>query len=639
MHSVIHFRTLGTFDVTVDGVEAPAELRWRKNVALLLYLARAPTRRCTREHLIGLLWPDKDDAAARQSVREAIRVLRHYVGEERLKTAGDQIQLLDGAVELDTDRFEKLVAQHDWSHATPLIGGEFVEGFTIPDASGFEDWLMAERWHWRGRSMEALMRHAEERLAAGDVLGADEPAQRALKLDPLSEPAVRILMRRLALAGDRSGALEVFDQFSRRARRDGSTTLEPETSALVERLQRGRAWHLPKEAVSPARSVAWRRAPLLGRERELASALKQWDHVRTGHLAMLVLEAESGGGKTRFAEELAARAALDGGVVVDMRAVPADADHEASGILCLARGGLLNAPGVAGAHPAALAALAEHASEWAERFPTTQTTSNAWSLQAGIVEVLRVTSAEQPLLLICDDAQWIDARSYEMIETLTRDLAHAPILLVLATTPEPAPPKLAELRARIGRDVAGAAIPLARLSGEALRALVQWALPTYGGEDGDRLSRRIAADSAGVALLAVEICYAMAQGLDLEATNGAWPRPLRTLDQTFPGDLPDTIVAAIRVGFRCLTKPAQQALIAAAVLGERVAAARIGRAAELKKDVLHAALDELEWRRWLVAEPRGYSFVARIVRDVVARDMVTEGQRQRILSAAPSATQ
>ena len=637
MHSVIRFRTLGPLDVTVDGAKAPPELQWKKNVALLLYLARAPTRRCTREHLIGLLWPDKDDAAARQSVREAIRVLRHYVGEERLKTAGDQIELLDGAVELDTERLERLVAQHDWTHATQLIGGEFVEGFTIPDASGFEDWLMAERWHWRGRSMEALMRHAEERLAAGDLLGADEPAQRALKLDPLSEPAVRILMRRLALAGDRSGALEVFDQFASRARRDGSTTLEPETSALVERLQRGRAWHLPKDAVSPTRSVAWRRAPLLGRERELATGLAQWRQARAGHLGLLLLEAESGGGKTRFAEELAARAALDGGIVVTMRAVPADVEHPASGLLSLARGGLLDAPGVAGAHAAALAALAEHASEWAERFPAKQP-SSPWSLESGIVEVLRVTSAEQPLLLICDDAQWIDSRSYETIETVTRDLAHAPILLVLATTPEPAPPKLAELRAHIGREVAGATIALGRLSGDALRALVQWALPTYSGDDGDRLSRRIAADSAGVALLAVEICYAMAQGLDLEATKGAWPRPLHTLDQTFPGDLPDTIIAAIRVGFRCLTKPAQQALIAAAVLEERVTAGRIGRAIEMKGDPLNAALDELEWRRWLVAEPRGYSFVARIVRDVVARDMVTEGQRQRILSAAPSAT-
>jgi hypothetical protein len=33
----------------------------------------------------------------------------------------------------------------------------------------------------------------------------------------------------------------------------------------------------------------------------------------------------------------------------------------------------------------------------------------------------------------------------------------------------------------------------------------------------------------------------------------------------------------------------------------------------------------------MVSEPRGYSFVARVVRQVVARDMLTPGQRRRIL--------
>jgi len=69
------------------------------------------------------------------------------------------------------------------------------------------------------------------------------------------------------------------------------------------------------------------------------------------------------------------------------------------------------------------------------------------------------------------------------------------------------------------------------------------------------------------------------------------------------------------------------------VLGERVKASRIGRATRLDADALAAALDELEWRRWLVADSRGYTFVARIVREVIARDMVTPGQRERIMQA------
>jgi len=70
------------------------------------------------------------------------------------------------------------------------------------------------------------------------------------------------------------------------------------------------------------------------------------------------------------------------------------------------------------------------------------------------------------------------------------------------------------------------------------------------------------------------------------------------------------------------------------VLGGRVPASVLGRASGVGKQALDAALDELEWARLLSAEPRGYSFVARIVRDVIDRDMVAAGQRQRILEAA-----
>jgi len=65
----------------MDGAEAPAELLWKKNIALLP-LSGALTKAALHPRaLIGLLWPDKDDTAARQSVREAIRMVRHYVGD------------------------------------------------------------------------------------------------------------------------------------------------------------------------------------------------------------------------------------------------------------------------------------------------------------------------------------------------------------------------------------------------------------------------------------------------------------------------------------------------------------------------------------------------------------------------------
>ena len=93
----------------------------------------------------------------------------------------------------------------------------------------------------------------------------------------------------------------------------------------------------------------------------------------------------------------------------------------------------------------------------------------------------------------------------------------------------------------------------------------------------------------------------------------------------------DAVVAAIRVGFRRLSPAARQVLAAASILDPRVDPALLARGTGLSPGETITALDELEWHRWMVSEPRGYSFVARVVRQVVARDMLTPGQRRRIL--------
>ena len=90
-----------------------------------------------------------------------------------------------------------------------------------------------------------------------------------------------------------------------------------------------------------------------------------------------------------------------------------------------------------------------------------------------------------------------------------------------------------------------------------------------------------------------------------------------------PGDLPDTVLAAIRVGFRRLSPGAQRALAAASVLSDRVALDLLARVLDLPENKVAEALDELEWHRWMVYDPRGYSFVARLVKKVIAREMLT----------------
>jgi len=625
---VITCRTLGPVEVALDGGFPPPELLWRKHLALLLYLARSPRGR-SREHLQGLLWADKPQASARHSLNEAVRVIRRAAGEEAVDTSGGRVRLAPEALRLDLDQLESLAGGEDWPAAAELVAGEFLEGFTVPGASDFEEWLAAERSAWRRRGVEILVRCAELMLRRGHGPEAIRMARRAVALDPRSEPAARTLMRALALSGERTAALEWYEGLVGRLDQELGTRPEPDTAALAALIRREKIAR--PEAPAGAAPRADARLPLAGRERELAGLL---DLAAAGRArrraAALVLEGDAGMGKTRLLEELLARVRLEGTAVAAVRAVEADQAEAWSGLRALGRGGLLEARGLAGAPGAALAAFVAELPEWLERFPGAAGHSPLPPGRA-LAELLRAALEEQPVVLAVDDAEWLDRESLLALMAALRDLADAPLLLVLAAAPRVAGGAQDELRARLGRDLDGAAVALGPLGVSALKELARLMLPSFTDVEIDRVVRRVGSDSAGVPLLAVELLRAVALGMDLGATSGAWPEPLKTLDQTLPGDLPDAVVAAIRVAFRRLTPPARQVLAAASILDPRVTPGDLARAVELPLDDVTAALDELEWHRWMVSEPRGYGFVARVVRQVIARDMLTPGQRRRIL--------
>ena len=247
---------------------------------------------------------------------------------------------------------------------------------------------------------------------------------------------------------------------------------------------------------------------------------------------------------------------------------------------------------------------------------------------------MRAAVAEQPVVLVVDDAGMLDRESLLAVEAALRDLAHAPLVAMVIVAAQSTRAEIDQLRARVGRDLDGVQVHVAPLALPEIVTLARWALPSYGEVELDRLARRVAADSAGLPLLVVEVLSAVADGLDLQRLKGAWPSPLRTLDESLPGDLPEAVTGAIRVEFRRLSKEVQLVLQAAAALEDRVTAPRLVRATGLDLATVHAALDGLEWARWLAAEGRGYSFVAGIVRKVVQQDLVLPGQRQRFLDRA-----
>lgn len=622
---MITCRLLGPLELLLDDAPAPAELLWRKHSALLIYLALSPGRRRARSHLVGLLWGDRAEGAARHSLSEALRVIRR-AEPHTIEAEGDIVALGPDAVRLDTERFDALSRDGRWREAAELVRGGFLEGFGLADGADFEEWLAAERRAWQGKMAGALARAAAQDSADGQPGRAVPFARRGLELDPLSDPAARAVMRTAALAEQRAFALETFAAFAARLEAELGTAPEPETTALAERIRAGRI--AGRSTSAPGAGTTRPALPFVGRSDELHRLLDQWEAARVGAARLLLIEGDAGVGRTRLAEEVARRAALDHATVVTARAVAGDRGEPWSTLWALASGELSAAPGVAGASTPALGTFAERFPEWADRFPATR---GATPLSPGraFAEVAGAAASERPVLLVVDDAQFSDRESLRAFAALLRDLSRAPLALLLTRLSSTPALELDELVAPLGREVHGTVAALHPLDGAAIGELAAAAFPGLDPEQQARIGRRALADSAGFPFFAIALLEAIGLGMPMPDAK-AWPEAGRTLDQTLTAELPPALLAAVRTRAALLSPVARHALGAVALAGERVHPAALAEATGIPPGELETALDELETGRWLEWDPRGYSLVARMMREMVAADLLTPGQRRRL---------
>ncbi len=612
----ISIQCLGPPTVRIDGAEPPQELLWRKHFALLVYLARS-TRSRTRDHLVGLLWPEKDEAKARHSLNEALRVIRRVAGDS-LVTDGETVRLDKSTVEVDAD-----------DPTAETIRGTFMEGFGLPDAPGFEDWITGEREKLRGVSLELLVASAEEAVAAGELSAGIEFAQRALDLEPLHEAAVRVLMRAHALEGSRTLALKAYERLEELLRRDLSVEPSSDTRDLEQRIRNERIVRGAPAVEGAPHDVV----PVVGPGRTcLAQCFEVWSDAWGGKPSVIVLRGEPGTGKTRVGDEVASRARLDGAVVAQARALENDGADEIWGALL--RGGL-TVPELSGAAPQVLAALAKLDPDIPVRFPTARDADPAGVMEP-LHQALFAIAEVRPVLVVLDDAHRAEPGVVESFGALVQRAGKARLCVMLTASLGLWEGATDELSERIGRDVPGRLVSTGLFVDEDVNELVAWAFPEYDGEAVQRLGRRVMAETAGNPFLAVEFIRAVRAGLKVkdEEPPPEWPDKSRTLDQTLPGALPETVAAALRLRFKGLTEDAQAMLVTVAVLGGGETLDVLSRAADLPAKRAERALDELEWQRWLAGDAHGYTFVTRLAGEIVQADMVTAGQKRRILKRA-----
>ncbi|MBA2292814.1 MAG: hypothetical protein H0W15_10215 [Gemmatimonadales bacterium] len=236
---MIRLSVLGTVDLR-DANEA--ELRQvvmqPKRLALLAYMAASASDIHRRDTLVGLFWPELDSERARAALSKALHHLRASLGPDVLVTRGDEEVLVErNHLWCDAAAFEQALDQGRAEAALGLYGGDLLKGFFLSDAPEFEHWVEGERERLRRRAAAAAWALAENDERAANLAGAANWARRAQLLSPDDEAGLRRLLAVLERAGDRAGAVRVYEDFASHLAREYELTPSQETQALVARMK------------------------------------------------------------------------------------------------------------------------------------------------------------------------------------------------------------------------------------------------------------------------------------------------------------------------------------------------------------------------------------------------------------------
>ena len=670
----LHLYALGPPEVRLG--ENLVTFPTRKTLALLIYLAIESGQQ-PREHLAALLWPEASPERSHASLRNTLdhlhTALRQASGQAQtsyLSITHDSLSLNpDADIDIDVQTVERAyaLARSDRSNRTlpegsaslPLLQsaaacqrGDFLAGFSLGDAPGFDDWAAIQREVWHRRLGLILDRLSEIQFAHGEFAGATETASHWIALDALNEVAYRRKMRAHFAAGERGQALETYEACRAILAAELGVEPEPDTAALAERIRtqpplaRPYDRHVAPRSQRPDTSVNFLGSLFAGRNREYQALLKSYERAAKGQPKLVVLRGEVGIGKTRLARKFIHWASTQGAELLLGSAfesgshLPFQPLVEALRLRLEGDNLLIDMVDEIWLSPLSqlLPELRQHhlnLSPAPVESPHPEADVSQAQLYEPLVQCMLALAKRSPLVLFIDDLQWTDSATLDLLQyAIRRCQDNAARVLFLAslrsealhpmTQPQPggSPQGLIQWLESVARELTPVHIELEPL-GE--RETVQLMLSILSPADAD-FAQWLYDETHGQPFFLIETLKDLLERSVLHPkrrVEGQWTFSVdvdHNLGQAVR--VPSTVHAVIRSRLNRLSPNAFSLLAGGAVLEHQITFERICTISNLNEDLALPALDELISGRLLLetAQPgvvSSYAFTNDMLRDVV----------------------
>ena len=418
--------TLGSTALLFREGYAPTSPLRGKPLAVLCRLAFASRRQLSRDTLAEEIWGDLPPTRARAQLRTALWQIRAKLGDQAIEDEDDLVTL-HHSVPSDRAEFEEALQSRDRSRAINLYAGDFLAGLSVPSAQGFDEWVDIERRMLRQLFAATVEGEVTTLLDIGRFRESITLAQRLREIEPFSQAAWRLLIRSHVVAGNQDAARAVAracEDFLQRER----LPMEAETAAAIRGASR---------VVSPSTEASPGLTPdLVAREREFQALLRQLESSRRSGGRTVRIIGSPGIGKTRLISDFARTAESRGHFTVVVTGARTTNRVPYSGLARLVDG-LAQLPGALGVADAVAATLLDLnpslASIYRKGAGVAPSPIDVGRLRlTALIDLVRAVCAEKPLVIIVDDAQWLDDDSRAAIESAAEISVTSAALFVIA---------------------------------------------------------------------------------------------------------------------------------------------------------------------------------------------------------------
>lgn len=223
---IVTVQVLGPPRFFVEGEEITFPFRKVQALACLLFLEG----KISRDRLAGLFWGDKSDATAAANLRNALYQLRKILPPETVEV--DRQWVLRGEnVRLDVEMLQSGDRPSMERALCPLM-----EGFVLPEAEAFEEWLCQARQYWLRTGREILFAQALRSREEGKIVEAGGILRALNRFDPLDEQCARLLMECVSAQGERGQLSTIYQALTRELAGELGVRPEESTTKLYHQL-------------------------------------------------------------------------------------------------------------------------------------------------------------------------------------------------------------------------------------------------------------------------------------------------------------------------------------------------------------------------------------------------------------------